>query len=242
MAFIRLYEKGDFEAMAHICRETLNPGLASSPEGWVLAPYLWTHQYTHLFPSACFVLDDGAGTAVGYCIGCPDVAAFVTEYPSYTAAVLDKSAEVQELRFRGDHDPLAPAAAEEPWATADGSVNAACLIQLAYDPDRLLSVSPAVAARFPATLHIDLLEPWQRKGWGSKLLERTVGALSQHQQQQQQQKQQVGGEGRAGGGVWVGVAADNAKVVPFYERMGFRPGEDNVNKGAILLVREFPRA
>jgi hypothetical protein len=83
-----------------------------------------------------------------------------------------------------------------------------------------LAVEAAVAARFPATLHIDLLEGWQGKGWGGRLLERTVRAL-----EGEQEKNAVAG----GGGVWIGVAADNGKVVPFYERMGFRLWEDKDN-------------
>lgn len=44
-------------------------------------------------------------------------------------------------------------------ARADGSVNAACLAQLAYDPHRLLRGAHAdVPPLFRATLHIDLLE------------------------------------------------------------------------------------
>ncbi|KAH6894452.1 hypothetical protein B0T10DRAFT_480489 [Thelonectria olida] len=213
MAFIRPYEKRDFEATAHICRATLPPSLASSSAAHTMAPYLWTHQYTHLSPSTCFVLDDGSGTAVGYCIGCPDTTSFAAAYPSYVSAVLDASSEVQQLRAE-QADPLAPAAEAEPWTKEDGSVNGACLVQLAHDPLRLLAVEAAVAARFPATLHIDLLEGWQGKGWGGKLLERTVRALGDEQKKD------------AGGGVWIGVAADNAKVVPFYERMGFRLWEE----------------
>ncbi|KAH7157429.1 hypothetical protein B0J13DRAFT_541737 [Dactylonectria estremocensis] len=215
MAFIRLYEKRDFHATAHICRETLPPSLNLSPDGRRLAPYLWTHQYTHLCPSTCFVLDDGHGMAVGYCIGCPDIPAFVGAYPSYTAAVLDPSPDLPSPR----PDPLAP---PEPWTGPDGSVNGACLVQLAYDPRRLLlgdARAAAVAARYRATLHIDLLEAWQAQGWGRRLLERTVGALAE-------QRCAGGGSEEANPGVWVGVADDNAKVVPFYERMGFRLWEE----------------
>ncbi|KAK7422939.1 hypothetical protein QQZ08_009297 [Neonectria magnoliae] len=234
MAFIRPYEQRDFHATAHICRETLPPSLSASPDAWRLAPYLWTHQYTHLSPTTCFVLDDGSGLAVGYCIGCPDTAAFIAAYPSYVAAVLDPSLDLRP-------DPLAP---PEPWVAADGSVNAACLAQMAYDPRRLLP-DGAHTARFRATLHIDLLPEWQARGWGGRLLERVVQALAEQ-----------GG----GSGVWVGVAEDNAKVVPFYLRMGFRlwdEGDDGDEAedcgaeegkpkrrvqggGGIVLVREFP--
>ncbi|KAH7175442.1 hypothetical protein EDB81DRAFT_939594 [Dactylonectria macrodidyma] len=216
MAFIRPYEKRDFNATAHICRETLPPSLKSSPDAQRLAPYLWTHQYTHLCPLTCFVLDDGHGSAVGYCIGCPDIPAFISAYPSYTAAVLDPSPDLPPPR----PDPLAP---PEPWTSPDGSVNGACLTQLAYDPRRLLlgdARTAAVAGRYRATLHIDLLEAWQAQGWGRKLLERTVGALAE-------QRCARDGSEEPNLGVWVGVADDNAKVVPFYERMGFRLWEDD---------------
>ncbi|KAK7747083.1 hypothetical protein SLS62_009239 [Diatrype stigma] len=91
MAFIRPYRESDFEACANICIATLPPSLASGlakEEVARLSPYLWTHPYTHLSPGTCHVLDDGAGNAVGYCIGCPDVHAFVAGYGGYVSAVL----------------------------------------------------------------------------------------------------------------------------------------------------------
>lgn len=181
------------------------------------------------------MLDDGTGTAVGYCIGCPDTRAFAAAYPSYVSSVLDASDEVRE-QLRGS-DPPRPAlrpeteteTETEPWTLEDGSVNGACLVQMAYDPQRLLAVEAAVSARFPATLHIDLLGEWQGRGWGARLLERTVRALEEEGQGSADASVEGGGGG--GGGVWVGVAADNAKVVPFYEKMGFRLwGDDEREK------------
>lgn len=179
-------------------------------------------------------------------MGCPSVDAFIAAYRLYVTAVLDAFPEVHPRL-----DPLTP----EPWTSAGGSVNAACLAQLAYDPHRLLRGAHAdVPPRFRATLHIDLLEAWQAKGWGGKLLERVVGAVAER----------CDGDGAAGNpGVWLGVAEDNVKVVPFYERRGFQlwePSEpfesqdthngDKAEGGrpkrrvkgdhGIVMVREFP--
>ncbi|GAW27005.1 putative acetyltransferase [Rosellinia necatrix] len=103
MAFIRPYKDSDFDACAHICIATLPPTLASSPEAAKLSPYLWTHPYTFLSPATCHVLDDGEGRAVGYCIGCPDVHAFVADYERYVSAVLSR------------HVPEPDFGAREPW-------------------------------------------------------------------------------------------------------------------------------
>ncbi|KAH6981814.1 hypothetical protein BKA56DRAFT_731289 [Ilyonectria sp. MPI-CAGE-AT-0026] len=125
--------------------------------------------HTHFSSSTCFVLDDGSGTAAGYWGDCPSVDAFIAAYALHVTAVLDASPEVHPRP-----DPLKP---PEPWTSAEGSVNAASLAQLAYDPHRLAPVTHTdVPPRFRATLHIDLLEPWQAKGWRGKLLERLVGA------------------------------------------------------------------
>ncbi|EGR49234.1 uncharacterized protein TRIREDRAFT_22257 [Trichoderma reesei QM6a] len=225
MAFIRQYKPSDFDGMAHICRETLNPALASSAAGRRLAPYVWTHQYTHLSPTTCFVLDDGAGQPVGYCIGCPDIAAFVADYDSYVTDVLDVSPEGEVTR------PEDLEAKGEPLFLADGSVNEVALARLAYNP-RLLLVegNDDLLAEYKATMHIDLLPEVQGMGWGRKLLERFVGSV------EGVRRMRDGSESR---GIWIGVAGDNGKVVPFYEKLGFRIKERPVESKTFFMVRDY---
>ncbi|KAI9151607.1 hypothetical protein HJFPF1_08814 [Paramyrothecium foliicola] len=221
MAFIRPYQASDFEATAHICRATLPPSLARSNAARRLAPYLWTHQYTHLSPSTCFVLDDGSGTAVGYCIGCPDVRAFVAKYGAYVTDVLDASAEVQR--------PADVTGAREAWVDADtGEVNGTCLAQMAYNPAWLmLDGNEDVTGEYGATMHIDLLEEWQGKGWGRRLIERFVESV----------RAAAGDGSNSGKGIWIGVAGENSKVVPFYERVGFRVKREG--DGSICMVKDL---
>lgn len=65
---------------------------------------------------------------------------------------------------------------------------------------------PAMIADYPAHLHINLLPPFQSSGWGRRLVETELVAL------------------RAKGvpGLHLGVSAGNAKVIGFYEKLGFR--------------------
>ncbi|GAW17658.1 hypothetical protein ANO14919_071180 [Xylariales sp. No.14919] len=224
MAFIRLYRDSDFDACAHICIATLPPTLAASPAAAKLSPYLWTHPYTFLSPSTCHVLDDGTGTAVGYCIGCPDVHAFAADYPRYVASVLSRDVEAPGFDVR------------EPWvippdesAPAGQQVNPLALAQNAYRADwMLLEGKSAVTARWRATMHIDLLPAWQGSGWGRRLIDRFIVSVQ--------------GSGQDyGEGEHIGVAGENSKVVPFYEKVGFRVVEGGEREGNIWMVRDIPR-
>ncbi|KAF3353918.1 hypothetical protein VdG1_07948 [Verticillium dahliae VDG1] len=153
MAFIRLYQPEDFDAAADICRATLPPSLSPFPHALRLAPYIWTHPYTLLSPLTCYVLDDGNGRAVGYCIGCPDVKAFGAEYGRYVKEVLEPSTEVETPRYRDFR---------EPWAI-NGEVNEQALLQLAHDFDMaVLQDREILWGTHRATMHIDLLEEEQK--------------------------------------------------------------------------------
>lgn len=217
--FIRPYEPKDFKATAHICTATLPPSLASSQPAQSLAPYLWTHQYTHLSPRTCFVLDSGTGEAVGYVIGCPSVPSFVAAYPEYVSSILSRDVPAPKHTL---------AEKKEDWCLPGSTeVNPECLKQTAYDPHLLLLESEAKKAlveKFGATMHIDLLEPFQRQGWGRKLIERFLRTVKE--------------EG-AKGGVHIGIAGENSKVVLFYEKVGFKVVPGGEATSTIWMVKEF---
>lgn len=59
-----------------------------------------------------------------------------------------------------------------------------------------------------AHLHIDILEPYQRRGWGRKLITTAIEYLK--------------GENIKGEGVWLGMDPRNASARAFYGRLGFR--------------------
>lgn len=70
-----------------------------------------------------------------------------------------------------------------------------------------------------AHLHIDILEEYQRQGWGRRLIETAVEYLK--------------GEKVEGEGVWLGMDPRNLSVRKFYERLGFTgiEGSDESNMG-----------
>lgn len=202
------------------CRETLAPSLTHSKDAWRLGPYLWTHQYTHLSPSTCFVLDDGTGRAVGYCIGCPDIDAFIAAYDGYRTDVLDPSPEIEK--------PVDVAQTREPWTLPDGSINGVSMAQQAYNPSWLLVEGNEDVMRqgYRATMHIDLLEGWRAGGWGRKLIEHFVAAVRAART-----------PGEAGfRGIWIGIAADNAQVVKFYEKVGYRLVQSSPGGGPRMVM------
>ncbi|KAI0430544.1 hypothetical protein F5Y09DRAFT_227158 [Xylaria sp. FL1042] len=250
MAFIRLYKDSDFDACANICIATLPPTLASSPAAAKLSPYLWTHPYTFLSPSTCHVLDDGAGTAVGYCIGCPDVHAFVADYERYVKAILSRDVEAPGLKVRepwvepiltnnnnkiistdgGGLSQDNPAA--QPSSSGDATavqINPRALAQNAYRADwMILEGMGTVTMRWRATMHIDLLPAWQGQGWGRQLIECFVASVVSSGQDY-------------GQGEHIGVAGENSKVVPFYEKVGFRVIEGGEREGNIIMVRDIEK-
>ncbi|KAK4150655.1 hypothetical protein C8A00DRAFT_36752 [Chaetomidium leptoderma] len=226
MAFIRPFKPEDTENAKHICRATLPPTLAASPAAVRMAPYLWTLQFTHLCPQHCFVLDDGTGQAVGYVLGAPDVFAFAAAYPRYVDEVLLGTDQ-------GREDVPVPEQLErlEGWFKEGGVVNPVALAQMAFNVRWLVLEGVVEGKRelvegYRAMLHIDLLEGWQGKGWGRKMIERFV--------------QGVKGSGmNYGRGIQLGVAGENTKVVPFYEKVGFRVYPGGEKEGNVWMVRDL---
>ncbi|TQN66989.1 hypothetical protein CSHISOI_08460 [Colletotrichum shisoi] len=229
MAFIRPYKASDFAATGHICRATLPPSLERSEAATRTAPYIWTHQFTLLSPETCHILDDGQGTAVGYCIGCANVNDLADAYPRYVAEVLEMSPELAGRK---------PESLETkaPWTLpGTGEVNEEALLQQAFNPTWLVLDEERrdLWGAWRATMHIDLLGPRQGKGWGRKLVESFVESL----RGADRRRGDGGRERLYGKGVHIGVGGENDKVVPFYEKLGFRvypTGE----KGSIWMTRD----
>jgi GNAT superfamily N-acetyltransferase len=177
------------------------------------------------------VLDDGTGRAVGYCIGCPDIPRFCGAYEGYVRDVLDATDEVSRP---------ADMSRKHPWLIDGGEgkkeaaavVNEACLAQMAYSAWYLLLLDDGDLLKegYRATMHIDLLEEWQGKGWGRKLIDKFVESVREDVARTEEHEHR---------GIWIGVAPDNGKVVPFYEKMGFKVKERPGKEGSICMVREW---
>ncbi|OAA56557.1 acetyltransferase [Niveomyces insectorum RCEF 264] len=213
-AFIRPYKPSDWDNTAYICRATLPPSLQASEPAIRLAPYIWTHPFTVLSPACCFVVDDGDGRAVGYIVGTPDVHRMAAVYGRYVAVLTGKEEEEEEEAADDDGD------------SGGGITVVPAAARAQARQDRALVAADAQPVAYTAMLHINLLPGYQAAGWGRKLITTYLAAAA-----------------RAGArGVHLGVSGENTKVVPFYERMGFRVTPGGEGEGNVWMVREVEPA
>lgn len=166
------------------------------------------------------MLDDGAGRAVGYCIGTADTATFAERWRTEFLAALN-SAEFPRPEVKTG-DPAMER--EETRGFRHALWSAECSALQAW---------PKVLGRFPAHMHIDILPEFQRKGWGTVL----IGALFE----------KVRGMGASG--IHLDMVRWNEAGRRFYERIGFRPcglvldegksGEVGINDVVLTMVKEL---
>lgn len=188
------------------------------------------------------MLDDGSGAAVGYVIGCADVFAFADGYQRYVDEVLLRPAADGHGAVSGAAAVAPPGQLDrlEPWFVPGGDgevVNEECLKQMAHSARWLLFEGGEGKAElvkgFRATMHIDLLEGWRGQGWGRQMIKAFVASV-------RDAVREGGGGLDCGKGVHIGVAWENKKVVPFYERVGFREYEAGQREGGtIWMVYDF---
>lgn len=116
-----------------------------------------------------------------------------------------------------------------PWVV-DGEFKEDALAQTAWSGHWLLvdGNEDLLADGYRATMHVDLLDGWQGKGWGRKLVDLFVESVRKTDSEFGESK-----------GIWIGVGASNAKVVPFYEKLGFRVKKREVRSSNITMVRDY---
>jgi GNAT superfamily N-acetyltransferase len=165
-------------------------------------------------------------------VGCPDVHALVANYERYVTGLLSRAIPAPDFSVRAPWVTVS-SAVEETDTTRSGAttktINPVALAQNAYRAYwMLLENKETVTTRWRATMHINLLPPWQARGWGRRLIDRFVAS--------------VRGSGEDfGEGEHIGVAGENSKVVPFYERVGFRVVEGGEREGNIWMVRDIEK-
>jgi len=181
-ALIRPYAPVDFFAISDICLRTGDAGrdatgLYDSDE---LLADIFARPYVLLEPELAFVLEVEQRVS-GYILGVTDTARFVERY----------RAEWLPL-FARKYRHVEPPSTRDEWMRHWGFV-----------PERMLIPE---LERYPAHLHIDLLPEYQRQGFGRRLTERLLDALS----------------ARGVPGVHLSLAVTNTAARAFYDRLGFR--------------------
>ncbi len=178
---IRPATTADYPTLYRICLLTANAGsdasaLYSDPD---YPGQRFVIPYARFVPDFAFVLAVD-GEVMGYVVAAPDTRVFEATLRAHWWPALQ--AKYQPRR---------------PDAAFDENILAAI-----RQPD---TAAGQLVAHWPAHLHINLLPPVQRGGWGRKLIEHELTAL------------------RAAGvsGVHLGVSLQNEQVCAFYQRMGF---------------------
>jgi ribosomal protein S18 acetylase RimI-like enzyme len=198
---IREITPEDREVIARICRLTGRGGddaTGDYGDDDVLADVYATPYLEHASGFGVVAVGE-SGQVVGYLIGTTDTEAFSRWF-------------ISEWWPSVTHD-------REPRTPADVS-----LFRTAADPGRMRI---SAAARYPAHLHIDLLEEARGAGAGRRLVEEALVVLS----------------GRGVVGLHLMVAASNTGAVAFYERTGFTALRDDIGTvpgESIVYARSVP--
>lgn len=197
VARIRRFVPSDLDDVCDVCLRTSDRGEDASGlyVSEDLVADIFARPYVLFDPEHAFVLDTG-GRVSGYVICAADTVRFVERC---RAEWLPGFAEKYQHRT--------------PLSTRDEE-----MLALGLRPERMLI--PEVDL-YPAHLHIDLLAPYRRQGWGRALIEALVATLHQ--------------EGIPG--LHLSMDPANLEARAFYDRMGFRPLPSSTGASPRLALR-----
>lgn len=193
--YIRPYRSSDSAATLHIFRATADPSVQIEPLS-TIGSHIWCLPYLTLSPRTCFVLDDGTGKAVGYCIGTPDTEDFTRRWKGEFVATIEG-----DLRAL----PLPEDVSEERREQVRVKRDELCR-GIYGNPRGLVFGEYAEQLKsYPGHLHIDILPSHQKMGYGQELIDALLTAF------------------RDAGckGLYLGMVAGNDGAARFYERQGF---------------------
>lgn len=196
---------------------TIEPKLDWEPTR-TIGSYLWYRAYVSLTPDTCFVLDDGNGRAVGYCIGTADTAKFAERWREEFAPSVDTQ-QVPRPEIQTDQPSMEK---DETKGFRHAVHHAEC---------SALQSWPKELEKYPAHMHIDILPEYQRKGWGSALIKTLFDTVRR----------------QGAPGIHLDMVRWNETGRSFYEKVGFKPcalvldggesGETGVNDVVLTMVK-----
>jgi ribosomal protein S18 acetylase RimI-like enzyme len=202
---LRPYRPSDAQALRDVCLRTAQAGGDATGlyVNDALMPDVFATPYVEFAPDLAFVLadaSDAAGSRVqGYILGVADTARFVAWY---------RAEWVPKLALAYQH-------------VTPPRTRCELIRHLGFTPERMLIPE---LARYPAHLHIDILPPFQRRGWGRALMGALVAALRQ----------------RRVPGLHLTMDAANVEARRFYDRLGFRELESSRPESPALGIELTP--
>ncbi|EMD94976.1 hypothetical protein COCC4DRAFT_74738 [Bipolaris maydis ATCC 48331] len=223
--FVRPYDASrDFEHGMHVYLSTIDPVLDWEPAR-TIGSHLWYKPYVALTPETCFVLDDGNGHIVGYCIGTADTLSFAQRWREEFAPSVDRTlVPPPDVHVGGDDDAASLMEKEDIRHFRKAVYEADC---------SMLQPWPETLRQYPAHIHIDILKEYQRKGWGTVLMKRFFDKARE----------------MGASGVHLDMVQSNVKARAFYQSIGFRlcqqvldggeSGGPGVNGIVVTLVKDL---
>jgi GNAT superfamily N-acetyltransferase len=181
---LRPYRPSDAQALRDVCLRTAQAGGDATGlyVSDALMPDVFATPYVEFAPDLAFVLDAAPeGGVQGYVLGVADTARFVSWF---------RAVWVPKLALAYEH-------------VAPPRTRCELIRHLGFTPERMLIPE---LGRYPAHLHIDILPPLQRQGWGRALMNALVAALRE----------------RRVPGLHLTMDAANVEARRFYDRLGFR--------------------
>lgn len=184
-AVIRDYRPGDEAAAYYVCLKTGNMGADGEPfyrEDPDALGRIFTAPYLRFEPTLALMLEDEQGVG-GYALAALDSKNFYHRY---------------ETEWR----PELCAKFPEPKGEPASWTRVQAIHYLYHHPDYFC---PEPYDEYPAHLHIDLMERFLRKGYGSKMMIELMNRL----------------RAQGAAGVHLGMAASNDRAHQFYLSLGF---------------------
>lgn len=182
---LRPYRPSDAQALRDVCLRTAQTGGDATGlyVSDALMPDVFATPYVEFAPELAFVLaSPEVGQRVqGYILGVADTASFVAWF---------RAVWVPKLALAYEH-------------VTPPRTRCELIRHLGFTPERMLIPE---LGRYPAHLHIDILPPLQRQGWGRALMNALIGALRE----------------RGVPGLHLTMDAANVEARRFYDRLGFR--------------------
>jgi ribosomal protein S18 acetylase RimI-like enzyme len=183
-----------------------------------LSQYSGYKAYVNVTPETCFVLDDGNGRVVGYCIGVADTISFAQRWRDEFVPLVDP-ALVPRPEVRCD-DPLMEKNDTKSFRAAVYAASCS-----------MLQDFPVTLQTYPAHMHIDIIPEYQKRGYGKALINAFFEAV----------------RSRGAKGVHLDMVEHNVNARAFYERIGFQicpevldggeSGQTGVNGIVVTLVK-----
>jgi len=158
--FIRPLQRSDRQAVRDICVATAwlgGPGRGHVPDGWIWAEF-WTRYFTDRAPQNSWVLcNSGHRRVVGYLMGTDDVRRFDRYIPFLAPGIVLRAIRMRLLR------------------RPDTRVAAVAMLKSLVRGE--MSISPGLVRKYPATMHIDLLDEARGSRYGARLYELFAGRM-----------------------------------------------------------------